>query len=220
MESLRWLLPVGDPCGTLIIRSINDLVMTRRVFSITSTLISKLRYPQKQCPGLHFLLELSHLGWVVAIFSLEYHFRSGSMFPGKRYLRSIAVWLTEGLDPLLFFHGTCLMIEFEVEPVIKAQFFFDRKRISSCQCPSHNGIRSSRKLSLVTVKSCLGLLCPGILSLGIDRHTFGNTANGHPNQSLYSLSTRINLQDAFMLAIFVIELPTQGQRNLLKTQLY
>lgn len=63
--------------------------------------------------------------------------------------------INRGSEPSPFFHRTCLRIEFEVRPVvIKAQFFFNHfKRISSCQCPSHNGIWSSRKLSLVTVMS-------------------------------------------------------------------
>lgn len=165
MESLRWLLPIGDPCGTLIIRSINDLVMTRRVFSITSTSISKLRYPRKTMPMSSFFIGAitSRVG--------SSHFLSRISLPkwvhvsGEGVSKVNCCMINRGSEPSPFFHRTCLRIEFEVEPVIKAQFFFDRKRISSCQCPSHNGIRSSRKLSLVTVKSCLGLFCPGILSL-------------------------------------------------------
>lgn len=76
--------------------------------------------------------------------------------------------INRGSGPSPFFRRTCLMIELEVRPlVIKAQFFFDRKRISLCQCPSHNGIWSSRKLSLVTVMSfvfVVGFFCPSILS--------------------------------------------------------
>lgn len=76
--------------------------------------------------------------------------------------------INRGSEPSPFFHRTCLRIEFEVRPVvIKAQIFFNHfKRISSCQCPSHNGIWSSRKLSLVTVMSFFDFIffCPSILS--------------------------------------------------------
>lgn len=133
--------------------------MTQKVFSITSTSISKLIYPQKQCPGLHLLLELLHLGWLVAIFSLEYLFLyqlpKWVHVSGEGVSKVNCCMINRGSEPSPFFHRTCLRIEFEVRPVvIKAQFFFNHfKRISSCQCPSHNGIWSSRKLSLVTVMS-------------------------------------------------------------------
>lgn len=170
IAELRWRV-WGDcsPLGTrVVLWSFNDLVMTRRVFSITSTSISKLRYPRKTMPMSSFFIGAitSRVG--------SSHFLSRISLPkwvhvsGEGVSKVNCCMINRGSEPSPFFHRTCLRIEFEVRPVvIKAQFFFNHfKRISSCQCPSHNGIWSSRKLSLVTVMSFFVFIffCPGILS--------------------------------------------------------